>query len=60
VITPDDEGEHGEAVGETADEGKEGPGSNVTSDQRGTLGLVAGIAGLALGATALVQVRRKQ
>lgn len=54
VITPDDEGEHGEA---------HGGGSSTAagaSDPRGTLGLVAGIAGLALGATALVQVRRKQ
>jgi hypothetical protein len=56
VITPDDDGEHGEA----ADERGEDAPPAATSDQRGTLGLVAGIAGLALGATALVQVRRKQ
>jgi uncharacterized protein YcnI len=55
VITPDDEAEHGEAPGEDTS------GSVATkagSDQRGTIGLVAGLAGLALGATALVQVRR--
>jgi uncharacterized protein YcnI len=55
VITPDDEGGHSEAAGEHAEVEKAAP-----SDQRGTLGLVAGIAGLALGATALVQVRRKK
>lgn len=55
-ITPNDEGgSHG------ATEEKAGSADVAApSDQRGTIGLVAGLAGLALGAVALVQVRRKQ
>ena len=55
VITPDDE--HG--PGSAADEAADGA-AKAGSDQRGTIGLVAGLAGLALGATALVQVRRQK
>jgi uncharacterized protein YcnI len=58
VITPDDEGdegEHSESAGQSS-----GDAAAAASQRRGTIGLVAGIAGLALGATALVQVRRKQ
>jgi len=59
VITPDDEGTHGEAADSGAAEASAAKATE-PSDQRGTLGLVAGIAGLALGAIALVQVRRKK
>ena len=56
VITPDDEGDQAAAV----DHDATAASASKSTDQRGTLGLVAGIAGLALGATALVQVRRKR
>ncbi len=61
VITPDDEGEHGDAAAARTGAAEAPPAKAAdSSDQRGTLGLVSGIAGLALGATALVQVRRKK
>lgn len=52
VITPDDEGDHANARTKSTAPAAQSYG------QRGTLGLVAGLAGLALGAIALVQVRR--
>ena len=55
-ITPNDEGDgHGAPAAKASSTEAGAP-----SDQRGTIGLVAGLAGLALGAVALVQVRRKQ
>jgi len=58
VITADDEGDH-ESEGDE-DAVASAPAGSSSSDQRGTIGLVAGVAGLALGAVALIQVRRKK